>query len=237
MALDQRPRFSQRGRVTDTRAPQPRARLRWLAPAIAQQTQPMSAEVWLVTGAQASGKSTVADLLARQFERGVHVRGGQFYRWAVRGWIEFDDPEQQREARRLLDLRYRLSARVAVEYASAGFTCVVQDNIYGDDVTAWLETVQPTHLVVLRPDVSTVAGRDEARNRASGKVAYRVEGQHPQRHGDGPVLHGVTQPRYGDARGPQQRYWGLLGGARRRRRPASARTPSSCPLRRGCRSR
>ncbi len=137
----------------------------------------MSAEIWLVTGAQASGKSTVADLLARQFERGVHLRGGQFYRWAVRGWVDFDDPDQQREARRLLDLRYRLSARVAVEYASAGFTCVVQDNIYGDDVTAWLEMVQPltTHLVVLRPNVSTVAGRDEARNRASGKVAYRGE--------------------------------------------------------------
>jgi adenylylsulfate kinase-like enzyme len=27
--------------------------------------------VWLVTGVQAAGKSTVADLLARQFERGV----------------------------------------------------------------------------------------------------------------------------------------------------------------------
>lgn len=137
----------------------------------------MSAEVWLVTGAQASGKSTVADLLARQFEHGVHVRGGQFYRWAVRGWVEFDEPGQQREARRLLDLRYRLSARVAVEYASAGFTCVVQDNIYGSDVATWLAMVQPltTHLVVLRPDVSTVAARDEARNRATGKVAYRGE--------------------------------------------------------------
>ena len=27
--------------------------------------------VWLVTGVQASGKSTVADLLARQFDRGA----------------------------------------------------------------------------------------------------------------------------------------------------------------------
>jgi hypothetical protein len=40
--------------------------------------------VWLVTGVQPTRKSTIADLLARQFERGVHVRGGQFYRWAVR---------------------------------------------------------------------------------------------------------------------------------------------------------
>ena len=29
--------------------------------------------VWLVTGAQASGKSTVADLLARRFSLGAHV--------------------------------------------------------------------------------------------------------------------------------------------------------------------
>jgi len=46
----------------------------------------MADGVWQVTGIQAAGKSTVAELLARGFERGIHVRGGQFYRWAVRGW-------------------------------------------------------------------------------------------------------------------------------------------------------
>jgi adenylylsulfate kinase-like enzyme len=85
--------------------------------------------VWLITGAQASGKSTVAELLARRFERGVHVRGGQFYRWAVAGWVHFDDRERPEEARRLLDLRYRLSALVADEYASAGFAPIVVASI------------------------------------------------------------------------------------------------------------
>jgi len=124
----------------------------------------MTAETWLITGAQASGKSTVADLLARQFERGVHVRGGQFYRWAVTGWVDFDAPDQQQEARRLLELRYRLSARAAVEHAEAGFTCVVQDNIYGDDVVSWIEMVRPltTHLVVLRPSIAVVSARDRS---------------------------------------------------------------------------
>ena len=135
----------------------------------------MDQGVWLVTGAQASGKSTVADALARRFERGVHVRGGQFYRWAVRGWVHFDDVERPDEARRLLDLRYRLSAMAAEEYAAAGFTCVVQDNIYGEDVVRWLESVaaRPLFLVVLRPSVEVVAARDAARRKATGKVAYR----------------------------------------------------------------
>ncbi|MGH8981936.1 MAG: AAA family ATPase [Acidimicrobiales bacterium] len=130
--------------------------------------------VWLVTGVQASGKSTVADLLARRFDRGVHVRGGQFYRWAVSGWVHFDDPDRS-EARRHLDLRYRLSATVADEYAAAGFGVVVQDNIYGGDVVRWLEHIRarPYHLVVLRPSIETVVARDATRRRLTAKVAYR----------------------------------------------------------------
>jgi hypothetical protein len=130
--------------------------------------------IWLVVGVQASGKSTVADLLARQFERAVHIRGGQFYRWAVKGWV---DPwsEDSEEARRLLDLRYRLSALAASEYCDAGFTTVVQDNLYGEDVRGWLRrvTVRPRHLVVLRPTVAVVHERDKARRATIGKGAYR----------------------------------------------------------------
>ena len=132
------------------------------------------AGVWLITGAQASGKSTVAELLAQRFERGVHVRGGQFYRWAVRGWVHVGDDDAA-EVRRLLDLRYRLSATAADEYAAAGFETIVQDNIYGVDVERWLDRIsaQPKHLVVLRPSVAAVEARDLQRQQTSGKVAYR----------------------------------------------------------------
>jgi cytidylate kinase len=133
------------------------------------------AEVWLITGAQASGKSTVAELLAATFERGAHVRGGQFYRFVLRGWVPFDDVGHPEEARRCLDLRYRLSAQTAATYADAGFTCVMQDNIYGGDVSTWIEAVhpRPVRLVVLRPSIGVLEARDAERRRATEKIAYR----------------------------------------------------------------
>ena len=137
----------------------------------------MADGIWLVTGVQAAGKSTVADLLAREFDRAVHVRGGQFYRWVVTGWVHAGDARAA-EARRLLDLRYRLSAKVADEYCAAGFCAVVQDNIFGADVVRWLRSVtgRPRRLVVLRPSTEVVRLRETERHDATGKVAYRPGG-------------------------------------------------------------
>jgi len=51
----------------------------------------------LVTGIMASGKSTVAQLLAEQFERSVHLRGDLFRKMIVNGRREMQ-PDGEEEA-------------------------------------------------------------------------------------------------------------------------------------------
>jgi AAA domain len=135
-------------------------------------TESANGGAWLVVGAQAAGKSTVADLIARRVGRGVHVRGAQFYRWVVSGWTHAH--EGTPEARANLDLRYRLGALVASEYAAAGYTAILSDNVYGDDVTKLLRrmSARPRRLVVLDPRLEVIASRDAARVAATGKAAY-----------------------------------------------------------------
>ena len=113
---------------------------------------------------------------------------------AVSGWTHPWD-EDQAEARRLLDLRYHLSALAATEYCRAGFATVVQGNIFGEDVRTWLQAVpvRPRHLVVLRPSIAVVLERDRVRQRELGEVAYRSGETDP--HELDTLL--ATTPRFG----------------------------------------
>jgi cytidylate kinase len=124
----------------------------------------------LVTGIPASGKSTVAELLARRFTRGVHVKGDVFRRMVVAGREEMTaDPSE--EAWRQLDLRYRLGAATAEAYHEAGFSVVVQDVVVGQVLRSYVDAItrRPLVVVVLAPRVDVVAARESGR----GKIAYR----------------------------------------------------------------
>jgi predicted kinase len=61
----------------------------------------------------AAGKSTVAQLLAEQFPRAVHVRGDVFRRFVVTGGVE-PTPSMPSAAMDHLLLRYRLAISTAV---------------------------------------------------------------------------------------------------------------------------
>jgi predicted kinase len=122
--------------------------------------------VVLVTGVMASGKSTVAELLAGRLPRAAHVRGDVFRRMIVSGREELL-PEETAEARAQLALRQRLSALVADEYAAHGWTAVVQDIVLGDDLARWVALVRtrPLYVVVLAPSAEAVRAREAGRSK------------------------------------------------------------------------
>ena len=134
--------------------------------------------IFLVTGIQAAGKSTVAQTLAERLEKSVHVRGDVFRRMVVNGRAEMGTADPPAEAVRQLRLRYALAAQVADGYAEAGFTVVLQDIVLGTHLTDLVAAIRtrPCHVVVLAPSADVVRRRDEARQTARGKVAYKPGG-------------------------------------------------------------
>ena len=126
----------------------------------------------LVTGISASGKSTVAEMLARRFERGVHVRGDVFRRMVVAGRAEMTaDPTS--EAWRQLRLRYSLGAATADVYFAAGFSVVLQDLVVGEVLAEYVGMIasRPLCVVVLMPQPDVVTAREAERT----KTAYRAD--------------------------------------------------------------
>jgi cytidylate kinase len=129
-----------------------------------------SRPVVLITGISAAGKSTVADLLARRFDRGVHIRGDAFRRMITSGRHDMTT-EPTDEARTQLRLRYALGASTADAYHAAGFAVVVQDVIFGSQLSDYVASInaRPLVVVVLAPSAQAVAERERLR----AKTAYR----------------------------------------------------------------
>ncbi len=125
--------------------------------------------VILVTGIQASGKSTIAQLLAERLPQSVHVRGDLFRRMIINGRADMT-PDPASEAIRQLRLRHQLAATVSDAYFQGGFTVIVQDVILGAhlaEMTAMIRS-RPLLLIVLAPQASVIADREQSR----GKTAY-----------------------------------------------------------------
>lgn len=118
----------------------------------------------LVTGIMASGKSTVAQQLAEQLPRSVHLRGDLFRRMIVNGRAEMG-LELSPEAYSQLWLRYELAIGAAKRYRAAGFTVVYQDIVIGSALREVVAAFagEALHVVVLCPSPEVVAARAAAR--------------------------------------------------------------------------
>ena len=115
----------------------------------------------MVSGITAAGKSTVSQLLASRFDRGVHLRGDLFRRMIVTGQAPIT-PEMDDAAFGQLKLRYRLACQAADSYAQAGFTVVLQDVVVGELLAEFIDGIEtrPRYVVVLIPKAEVVLRRE-----------------------------------------------------------------------------
>ena len=113
----------------------------------------MKQKIYLITGLMASGKSTVSDLLAKSIEKCVHLRGDVFRKMIISG-RENMSATPSAEAVRQLYLRYKLTADAAKSYFDNGFSVVIQDNYYGDELNRMINYLHkyPVEVVVDVPD-------------------------------------------------------------------------------------
>ena len=130
------------------------------------------AQIILITGNMAAGKSSVAQALAKRLRRSVHLRGDVFRRMIVSGQAQMS-VELSEEAYEQLWLRYRLAAAAAQLYLQAGFTVVYQDIIIGPTLAqvVALYRMYPLSVIVLCPRPEVIAARETAR----AKTAYPDE--------------------------------------------------------------
>jgi len=137
--------------------------------------KPSTPAMYVVTGPMAAGKTTVSDLLARQFEQGVHLEGDLFLRAIKAGRVDMT-PSASEEALAQLRLRYQLSTASADAYAQQGFTVVLEDVVAGPMLADYRTMIQtrPCHVVVLLPSLAATQQRAEARA-ATGYHHFGIE--------------------------------------------------------------
>jgi predicted kinase len=134
--------------------------------------------LFVISGVSASGKSTVARLLAERFERGVCVPGDAIRAMIATGRIDVR-PDTGAEALRQLALRYAGAVAVADVFLNGGFDVVVEDVIIGPILRDFLGLVPVPefHLVFLDPDAAAIERRERERDRiAYGPGRWSVGG-------------------------------------------------------------
>lgn len=127
--------------------------------------------IFLITGAQAAGKSTVGRMLAERFDRGAFVEGDLMWKLIVSGNEDMSGVDPTHEQIRQLTLRYRNGALLADSLFENGFTAVHSDIVMEHGIAQYVAMVRnrPLYVVMLRPSVEAVVARERGR----GTNAYR----------------------------------------------------------------
>jgi chloramphenicol 3-O-phosphotransferase len=121
--------------------------------------------LFVVSGMQGAGKTTVAALLARRFARGVHVSADDLHHMIVAGAVWKTQRGDEPEADRQLRLRLHNMCLLGVSFLDAGFTAVLDDIIIGARVQHLLDELdgRPFIFVMLTPSLEAVKQREAGR--------------------------------------------------------------------------
>ncbi|HKL73036.1 MAG TPA: AAA family ATPase [Candidatus Onthovivens sp.] len=131
--------------------------------------------IYLITGLMASGKSTLAEALAKRLDKSVHLRGDYFRKAIINGRVEMSE-NPTNDALDQLHLRYQLTAMVAINYYKEGFNVIIQDNYYGNDLLYIIELLKEIDLkvIVLDPSLEVIKLRENNRNK-KGYTNFKIE--------------------------------------------------------------
>lgn len=118
----------------------------------------------LISGATASGKTTVGREVASLLPRAMHVDGDTIQGFVVSGAVAMDLPPPPGAVEQLM-LRYASAMAVAGLYRRSGFDAVVSDNVFESHLAGLLflafadAPTEPVHVVVLDPPVDVIRAR------------------------------------------------------------------------------
>lgn len=133
--------------------------------------------LFVVSGAQAAGKSTTGAALAEALPKAVFIDGDTIGNFVVSGKELMTEPPQI-EAIEQLFLRYAGALTVADVYRSAGFDAVIADNIFGSflDDFLMIAAPEPVHFVMLTPSADIIRARDAGRRRTAYRDGFTIAG-------------------------------------------------------------